>query len=131
VVEWNTLFSSWRLGAKDPAAHGAHATNVSAATMDPFFAMVRFVSSKALPPVSNNWGYYTDEKTDALVEKARTTFEEQARNEALGELHANIVDEAPFLFVAHDVGPRAISPKVGNVVQPKSWFIDIATMTMD
>ena len=46
-------------------------------------------------------------------------------------LHANIVDEAPFLFVAHDVGPRALSPKIGHVVQPRSWFIDIATMTMD
>lgn len=131
VLEWNTLYSSWRLGAKDPAAHGAHATNVSAAVMDPFFAMVRFVSSKALPPVSNNWGYYTSEKTDALVEQARTTFDEQARNQALSELHANIVDEAPFLFVAHDVGPRALSPKITNVVQPKSWFIDIATMKME
>lgn len=131
VVEWNTLFSSWRLGAKDPSAHGAHATNVSAAVMDPFFAMVRFVSSKALPPVSNNWGHYTSDKTDALVEQARTTFDEQARNKALGELHANIVDEAPFLFVAHDVGPRALSPKITGVVQPKSWFIDIATMKME
>lgn len=131
VLEWNTLYSSWRLGAKDPAAHGADATNVSAATMDPFFAMVRFVSSKALPPVSNNWGYYTNEQTDQLIAKARTSFDEQARNQALGVLHANIVDEAPFLFVAHDVGPRALSPKIGHVVQPRSWFIDIATMTMD
>ena len=131
VLEWNTLYSSWRLGAKDPAAHGADATNVSAATMDPFFAMVRFVSSKALPPVSNNWGYYTNEQPDQLIAKARTSFDEQARNQALGVLHANIVDEAPFLFVAHDVGPRALSPKIGHVVQPRSWFIDIATMTMD
>lgn len=131
VVEWNTLFSSWRLGAKDPAAHGADATNVSAATMDPFFAMVRFVSSKALPPVSNNWGYYSNAKTDQLIAQARNAFDEQARNAALGALHADIVDEAPFLFVAHDVGPRALSPRIGNVVQPRSWFIDIATMTLD
>ncbi|WP_017756844.1 ABC transporter substrate-binding protein [Pseudacidovorax intermedius] len=130
VVEWNTLFSGWRLGAKDPGAHGAHATNVSAATMDPFFAMVRFVSTKAQPPVAQNWGYYSDPKTDALVEKARTSFDDKSRDAALAELHARVVDEAPFLFVAHDVGPRAISPKVQNVVQPKSWFIDIATMKM-
>ncbi|MDB5820156.1 MAG: transporter substrate-binding protein [Rhizobacter sp.] len=131
VVEWNTLFSSWRLGAKDPGAHGAHATNISAATMDPFFAMVRFVSTKAQPPVANNWGYYSNPETDALVDKARTTFDAKARDTALAALHAKIVDEAPFLFVAHDVGPRAISPKVKGVVQPQSWFIDIATMSMD
>jgi hypothetical protein len=29
------------------------------------------------------------------------------------------------------VGPRAISKKVKGVVQPQSWFIDIATMSMD
>ena len=46
-------------------------------------------------------------------------------------LHARIVEEAPFVWIAHDVGPRALSPKVKNVVQPRSWFIDIATMTMD
>jgi ABC-type transport system substrate-binding protein len=131
VVEWNTLFSGWRLGAKDPGAHGAHATNISAATMDPFFAMVRFVSTKAQPPVANNWGYFGDPKMDALVDKARTTFDEKQRDAALAALHANVVDEAPFLFVAHDVGPRAMSAKVKGVVQPRSWFIDIATMSMD
>lgn len=131
VVEWNTLFSSWRLGAKDPGAHGAHATNVSAATMDPFFAMVRFVSTKAFPPVSNNWGYFSNPEVDALVDKARTTFDEKQRDVALANLHAKIVDEAPFLFVAHDVGPRALSPKIKGVVQPQSWFIDLATMSMD
>ena len=131
VVEWNTLFSGWRLGAKDPGAHGAHATNVSAATMDPFFAMVRFVSTKAQPPVANNWGYYSDPAMDALVDKARTTFDEKQRDTALAALHSRIVDEAPFLFVAHDVGPRAMSAKVKGVVQPKSWFIDIATMSLE
>lgn len=33
-------------------------------------------------------------------------------NKAAGELHAALVDQVPFLFVAHDVGPRAISPAV-------------------
>lgn len=130
VVEWNTLFSSWRLGAKDPSAHGADATNVSAATMDPYFAMVRFVDTKAFPPASNNWGYFSEPEMDKLINKARTTFEPKARDEALAQLHAHFVDEAPFLFVAHDVGPRAMSAKVTDVVQPKSWFIDIATMDM-
>jgi hypothetical protein len=41
------------------------------------------------------------------------------------------VEEAPFLWVAHDVGPRAMSVRVRDVVQPRSWFIDIATMRME
>lgn len=131
VIEWNTLFTNWRKGAKDPSANGANAVNISFAAMDPFFAMVRFVSTKAFPPVSNNWGYYGNADIDKLVADARTSFDEKSRDAALAKLHAHIVDDAPFVWIAHDVGPRALSARIKNVVQPKSWFIDIATMTMD
>ncbi|RTL61771.1 MAG: ABC transporter substrate-binding protein [Hyphomicrobiales bacterium] len=131
VIEWNALFTNWREGAKDPKSRGAHATNVSFAAMDPFFAMVRFVSTKTFPPVSNNWGYFGNAEIDQLVADARTSFDGAARDAALAKLHARIVEEAPFLWIAHDVGPRAMSPKVKGVVQPKSWFIDIALMSME
>ena len=131
VIEWNTLFTNWRKGAKDPSANGANAINVSFAAMDPFFAMVRFTSTKTFPPVSNNWGYFGNDEFDKLIADARNTFEDKGRDAALAKLHARIVEEAPFVWIAHDVGPRAMTAKVKNVVQPRSWFIDIATMTMD
>ncbi len=131
VIEWNTLFTNWRKGAKDPSANGANAINVSFAAMDPFFAMVRFTSTKTFPPVSNNWGYFGNAEFDKLIADARNTFDDKGRDAALAKLHARIVEEAPFVWIAHDVGPRAMSPKVKNVVQPRSWFIDIATMTME
>ncbi|MEY2620310.1 MAG: hypothetical protein RIT26_130 [Pseudomonadota bacterium] len=131
VIEWNTLFTNWRLGAKDASARGAHAINVSFAAMDPFFAMVRFTSTKTFPPVSNNWGFYGNDEFDKLIADARNTFDDKGRDAALAKLHARIVEEAPFIWIAHDVGPRAMSPKVKGVVQPKSWFIDIATMSLD
>jgi len=131
VIEWNTLFTNWRKGAKDASANGTHAINVSYAAMDPFFAMVRFTSTKTFPPVSNNWGYFGNDEFDKLIADARTSFDDKARDAALAKLHARIVEEAPFIWIAHDVGPRAMSAKVKNVVQPRSWFIDIATMTLD
>ncbi len=131
VIEWNAVFTNWREGAKDPKARGANAINVTFATMDPFFAMVRFVSTKAFPPVSNNWGYFGNAEFDGLIAKARSTFDGKERDAALANLHKRIVEEAPFLWVAHDVGPRAMSAKVKGVVQPKSWFIDIAPMSIN
>jgi peptide/nickel transport system substrate-binding protein len=131
VIEWNTLFTNWRKGAKDPSANGSNAINVSFAAMDPFFAMVRFVSTKTFPPVSNNWGYFGNAEIDKMVADARTSFDGKARDEALARLHARIVEEAPFIWIAHDVGPRAMTAKVKGVVQPQSWFIDLATMSMD
>jgi peptide/nickel transport system substrate-binding protein len=131
VIEWNTLFTNWRVGAKDQTARGANAINVTYAAMDPFFGMVRFTSTKTFPPVSNNWGYFGNEEFDKLIADARTAFDAKTRDAALAKLHERIVEEAPFVWVAHDVGPRAMSAKVKNVVQPQSWFIDLATMTME
>lgn len=131
VIEWNTLFTNWRRGVKDASANGANATNVTYAAMDPFFALVRFLQSSMAPPVSNNWGFINNPKFDELVKKARTTFDAAARDEALAELHAVSVDDAAFLYVAHDVGPRAMSPKIKNFVQPKSWFVDFSPVTME
>ncbi len=130
VIEWNTLFTNWRRGAKDATANGANAINVTYAAMDPFFALVRFLQSSMAPPVSNNWGFNNNPHFDELVKKARQTFDPAARDAALAELHAASVDDAAFLYVAHDVGPRAISPKIKGLVQPKSWFIDFSTMSV-
>jgi peptide/nickel transport system substrate-binding protein len=131
VIEWNTLFTNWRKGAKDESARGAHATNVTYAAMDPFFAMIRFLDSKMAPPVSNNWGFINDPDFDKLVAVVRTAFDPAERDKALAALHERSVDEAAFLWVAHDVGPRAMSPKIKGFVQPKSWFDDFSTVSMN
>src|SRR3954452_22418388 len=131
VIEWNTLFSqNWRKGASDPSARGSNAINVTYSAMDPFFSLVRFLQSSMAPPVSNNWGFINNPKFDELVTKARQTFDPAARDAALAELHAASVDDAAFLYVAHDVAPRAMSPKVKGFVQPKSWFVDFSPVSM-
>ena len=131
VIEWNTLFTNWRKGAKDESARGAHATNVTYAAMDPFFAMIRFLDSKMAAPVSNNWGFINDPEFDKLAAAVRVAFDPAERDKALAALHERSVDEAAFLWVAHDVGPRAMTPKIKGFVQPKSWFVDFSTMTIN
>jgi ABC-type transport system substrate-binding protein len=131
VIEWNTLFTNWRKGAKDESARGSHATNVTYAAMDPFFAMIRFLDSKMAPPVSNNWGFINDPEFDKLTAAVRVAFDPAERDKALAALHEKSVDEAAFLYVAHDVGPRAMSPKIKGFVQPKSWFVDFSSMTIN
>ncbi|KEA53693.1 ABC transporter substrate-binding protein [Mangrovibacter sp. MFB070] len=129
VQEWNTLFTNWRLGAKDPAAKGIDAINVSAAALDPYFGMIRFSTAKAFPPVATNWGYFATPETEKLATAVKNAFSTDEMNKAAAALHTELVDQVPFLFVAHDVGPRAISPAVTGVVQPQSWFIDLALVS--
>jgi peptide/nickel transport system substrate-binding protein len=131
VIEWNTLFTNWRKGAKDESARGAQAINVTYAAMDPFFAVLRFLDSKMAPPISNNWGFINDPEYDRLTAAVLQAFDPAERDKAIAALHERSVDQADFLWVAHDVGPRAMTPRIKNFVQPKSWFVDFSKMTIN
>ena len=71
-------------------------------------------------PVAEQFGFVTMNRPERR----------NAIDAALARLHARIVEEAPFLWVAHDVGPRAMSAKVKGFVQPKSWFIDLTPVSV-
>ena len=62
---------------------------------------------------------------DQMIAAARNAFEPAERDAALARLHAAGVDEALFIWIAHDVGPRAMSPRIQGYVQPRSWFVDL------
>ena len=84
MIEWNTLFTNWRKGAKDQSARGANAINVTYAAMDPFFAMVRFSRPRPSPPVSQQLGLLRQRpEFDKLIAEARTAFDQGQRDKAL------------------------------------------------
>jgi peptide/nickel transport system substrate-binding protein len=39
-------------------------------------------------------------------------------------------DDAALIFVAHDINPRAMSPKVQGFVQAQSWFQDLTPVSV-
>jgi ABC-type transport system substrate-binding protein len=130
VMEWNVLLASWRAGAKDPSSRGAHSTNSSYFSQDPFTALIRHLDSGLVPPRGTNWGFYADAEMDKRFEAIRSTFDPAAQTEAVARAHEKIVDDALFLFVAHDVNPRALSPKVRGFVQAQNWFQDLTPVTL-
>ena len=70
-------------------------------------------------------------RTAALLSGQVDWIEAPSPDAALATLYARTVEEAPFVWIAHDVGPRAIAPKVKGVVQPRSGFIDIAILSIE
>lgn len=125
VLVWETLFDNWRQGAASPASRGAQATNITFATHDPFAAIIRFLDSASIAPASLNWGHYSNAEVDALIRQLRETFDAGQNLAVYQQLHEVIVADAPFLFVGHDTGPRAMTAKVKGFVQAKSWFQDL------
>jgi ABC-type transport system substrate-binding protein len=110
VIEWNTLFTNWRKGAKDESARGSHATNVTYAAMDPFFAMIRFLDSRWRRRTSNNWGFINDPEFDKLAAAVRVAFDPAARDKALAALHERSVDAGgvPLMSRMTSVGARHV-----------------------
>jgi len=130
VMEWNALLTIWRDGARAPSNRGISAINISYAALDPFTAMIRFLKSDMVPPAANNWGYFSDAAYDDIMTRVYTEFDPVAQVRQLSELHAKFVDDALFLFVAHDLNPRATSRRVQGFVQAQSWFQDLTPIRM-
>jgi peptide/nickel transport system substrate-binding protein len=129
-IEWNTLTSWVRKGfAEEHEKTGA--MNVSFNFLEPFSAFVRFFHSASVPPKSLNIMYYINPEADKLIEAAQAAFDPKERDALLGKLHAMVVEDAPWLFVVHDLNPRALSPKVKGFVQPQSWFVDLTLPWME
>jgi ABC-type transport system substrate-binding protein len=130
VVEWNAMINMWRAGAKADVVKGANGINFTYFIQDPFTAFIRHLDSKLVAPNGTNWGVYQNPEMDALLDKARNTFDAKEQDAVLRQIHEKIVDEALFLMVTHDVNPRAMSAKVTGFVQAQNWFQDFSPITM-
>ena len=44
--------------------------------------------------------------------------------------HERLVDNPPWLFIVHDLNPRAMSKKIKGFVSAQSWFLDLTLISM-
>ena len=130
VTEWQALLDRWRAGAKADVNKGISAINVTYATQDPFSAFSRLLRSAYHAPAGVNWGFYSDPEMDKLLDAAQLAFEKDARNAALARVHEKMVNDSLLIWVVHDVGPRAMSPRVKGFVQAKNWFQDMTPVSV-
>ncbi len=130
VVEWNALLGLWREGAKSQSNRGVSAINISYGAFDPFTFAPRFLKTDLTPPAANNWGFFSDPAYDALIDRIYAEFDAAAQDKLLQQLHEKVVEDRLFLFVSHDMNPRALSPRVKGFVQAQSWFQDLTPISI-
>ncbi len=132
VMEWNALvtFGFQPVTGDASKKAGTNGINISRATVDPYSAFMRLYHSEFVPPRGANWGILKDPKLDAMIDKAHTSFDKAEQTKALADAHTYIVDQAYWVYIAHDLNPRAMSPKVTGFVQAQSWFQDLTTISM-
>lgn len=116
-VEWSIMVSDFNNGK---ITGGANAQNISLGMSNELF----------WPQVlgtggSRNTGHYSNPKLDALLAEAAKTGDYDKRYEIYKEAGKIVTEDAPWLFVVNDTGPRAQSPKVHGFVQPKTNAFDL------
>jgi len=128
VVDWEALRARRRARADGAENKGVYCLNNSWSIMDPDFGFMSVIQSKSAPPAGNNWGLYNDPKADELCNKAKLEFDVEKQNQAIAELHQYVVDQAMWVWVVHDLNPRALAPKVKGFVPPQAWFADLTSV---
>jgi len=130
VMDWEALRGRRRAGAWAPENKGMHGVNNSWAFWDPDIGLIKAAASFEPVPTGFNWGKFNDPKADELATAAKNAFNEAEQNKILGELHTYIVDQAMWIWMVHDLNPRAMSPKVKGFVQAQSWVQDLTPVDM-
>jgi ABC-type transport system substrate-binding protein len=130
VVDWGTMLVVKRTDPSAAVAHGVDALNNSLGFSDPA-SMFRYFSKTSFSPNGINWGHYADPRVDDLLLQAQQSFDSEQQIELLAQAHANVVDEAAWTFIVHDLNPRAMSPKVKGFQPAQSWYQDFTKVTLE
>ena len=130
VLDWEALRGRRRAGAWAPENKGRHGVNNSWSYWNPDQALIKVAASFEPVPTGFNWGRFNDPKADELANRAKTAFDPAEQDKVLAELHAHVVDQAMWIWMVHDLNPRALSPKVKGFVQAQSWLQDLTPVDM-
>ena len=128
-VDWSVIFNSVRLLPDSPALHGAMALNFSSTTSD-VSQMARFLTADYFSPNGFNFSHWKDDKFEATLTALAESTDPSTIEKLYRAAHERIVNNPPWLFIVHDLNPRAMSKRVQGFVSAQSWFLDLTLISM-
>jgi peptide/nickel transport system substrate-binding protein len=128
-VEWQVLLTAVRATPDSPTLHGATALNVSSPSSD-VGIMARYFSSANFSPNGFNFEQWKDDQFDAALAKLAESTDAASIEASYRAAHERLVDNPPWLYVVHDLNPRAMSKRVQGFVSAQSWFLDMTLVSM-
>jgi ABC-type transport system substrate-binding protein len=129
AVEWQVLLDAIRLTPDSPGLRGVMALNVSSPASDAG-VMARYFSSANFSPNGFNFEQWKDDKFDAALAALAAATDPAAADAAFRAAHERLVDNPPWLFIVHDLNPRAMSKRIQGFVSAQSWFLDLTTVSL-
>ena len=127
VVEWQVLLTAIRQSPDAPILRGSLAVNVRP-RLRPIPGSWRATSRRPFSPNGFNWDQWNDPAFEGARRAARSRT--KAFNAAYPKAHERLVDNPPWLYIVHDLNPRAMSKRVKGFVSAQSWFQDLVTVDL-
>ena len=123
------LLTAVRFPPDSPNLKGAMALNVSSPSSD-VGVMFRYFSSANFSTNGFNFEQWKDDEFDAAIATLAEAKDEATISASFRKAHERLVDNPPWLYIVHDLNPRAMSPKVQGFVSAQSWFLDMTLVSM-
>jgi ABC-type transport system substrate-binding protein len=130
TMDWEALRARRRGGIEQPENKGADGLNNSWSFADPDIGLIGTGWSLKRPPGGYNWGGFSDAEADRLASAAKVAFDPASQDALLARLHARLVDQAMWIWVVHDLNPRALGPTVKGYVEAQSWMQDLTPVSV-
>ena len=129
VSEWTVLLNAARSAPDNPALSGAMAINVSSPSSD-VGVMVRYFAAANFAPNGFNFEQWKDDKFEQALATLADATDPATIASSFKAAHERLVDNPPWLYIVHDLNPRAMSKNVKGFVSPQSWFVDLTLVSM-
>jgi peptide/nickel transport system substrate-binding protein len=129
VVEWQVLLTASRLPPDSPTLQGSVALNVSSPSSD-LGIIARYFDAASFSPAGFNWEHWTDPQFQKALDDASSATDPAVVAEDLKKAHERLVDNPPWLYIVHDLNPRAMSKRVHGFVPVQSWFVDLTAISL-
>ncbi|MGE3914044.1 MAG: ABC transporter substrate-binding protein [Chloroflexota bacterium] len=126
-LEWNNILTMFRAGLQTPENKKYNGVYFSHSPLTPP-SLFLYASSRVPPAGCCNPMAYKSDKFDEQMKIAQSEFDEAKQNAAMAKAMEIVAEDAPSLFVVHDLNLRVLSPKVRGFIQPQSWFADLSNV---
>jgi peptide/nickel transport system substrate-binding protein len=130
VVEWQLVLTASRQAPDSPTLQGAVALNTSSPSSD-LGIMARYFAAASFSPAGFNWEHWSDPAFEAALKDASDATDPAVIAVAVKHAHERLVDNPPWLYIVHDLNPRAMSKHVHGFVPVQSWFVDLTAISLD
>jgi len=129
VIEWTVLLGNARALPDAPALRGAMSLNISSPSSD-VGIMARYFAAANASPKGFNFEQFNDAEFETALQTLSEASDPAAIAAATRKAHERLVDNPPWLYIVHDLNPRAMSGKVKGFVSAQSWFVDMTLVSM-